>query len=284
MEAQGELLTTSYFDSLAAEINDLLQESGAVNLAELAISYSLNTELLLNVLTARIGAQLQGKLEAGMLYTPAYVRNIKAQLRGGLRAAAAPVALTALVKELGVAGSGSSMVAALVEELVGEGALAGSLKPGAGSWVPSAFTQAQQGSVASFYQQNGWVGYDTLRKAGIPGDKAYCRTTFPDGLALDSVCVGPGLLAQLEAAVEEALAAGSWLDAAGVLPSAFSEADVAGVLAKCSGVVAATGGSSSSSAKDKKGGAAPRQATAQVRKEFISCTWVEGCWEEGQGR
>jgi hypothetical protein len=34
MEAQGELITTQYFDSLAAEINDLLQVSSSLSSSE----------------------------------------------------------------------------------------------------------------------------------------------------------------------------------------------------------------------------------------------------------
>ena len=43
----------------------------------------------------------------------------------------------------------------------------------------------------------------------------------------------PQLHAQLEAAVEEALASGGWLDAATVLPSALSAADAGVLLAAC---------------------------------------------------
>jgi hypothetical protein len=78
-----------------------LQESGVLNLADLAITYSLNTELLRSTISSRMGSIIQGQLEGGLLYTPAYVRNIKAQLRGALRGTAAPVALTALVKSIG---------------------------------------------------------------------------------------------------------------------------------------------------------------------------------------
>mgnify|MGYP001807052797 CR=1 FL=1 len=72
-----------------------------LNLADLAITYSLNTELLRSTISSRMGSMIQGQLEGGLLYTPAYVRNIKAQLRGALRGTAAPVALTALVKSIG---------------------------------------------------------------------------------------------------------------------------------------------------------------------------------------
>jgi hypothetical protein len=56
VEAQGELITTQYFDSLAAEVNELLQESGVITLGDLAVQYSLNTELLVSTISSRVGA------------------------------------------------------------------------------------------------------------------------------------------------------------------------------------------------------------------------------------
>eukprot|EP00775_Hariotina_reticulata_P003488 gene3488-3758_t len=153
------------------------QESGVLSIADLAISHSLNTELLRGVISSRMATTIKGQLEAGLLYTPAYVRNIKAQVRGALRGATAPVAMAALVKELGLDGLGSSnsMMAQLVEELLQEKAVAGSTKGG-----------AQQGAVTGFWQQNGWVSYELVRKAGISNEKNFVKQTFPDGVALDS--------------------------------------------------------------------------------------------------
>uniref|UniRef100_A0A383VLC1 E3 UFM1-protein ligase 1 homolog n=1 Tax=Tetradesmus obliquus TaxID=3088 RepID=A0A383VLC1_TETOB len=238
MEAQGELITTQYFDSLAAEIDDLLQESGVLSMADLAVTYSLNTELLRSTVSSRMGSTISGKLDAGLLYTPAYVRNIKAQLRGALRGTAAPVALTSLVKDLGLDSfaSSNSMVSQLVEELLAEGAVKGSTKGGGGSWVPSVHTAAQQGAVAGFWRQNGWVGYELVRKAGISNEKAYLKQSFPEGLALESVYVSPSVVSQAEAAVDEALRNGAWLDVATVLPPSLALQDVAQLLAKCGGL------------------------------------------------
>lgn len=169
-------------------VPECLQESGVLSMADLAVTYSLNTELLRSTVSSRMGSTISGKLDAGLLYTPAYVRNIKAQLRGALRGTAAPVALTSLVKDLGLDSfaSSNSMVSQLVEELLAEGAVKGSTKGGGGSWVPSVHTAAQQGAVAGFWRQNGWVGYELVRKAGISNEKAYLKQSFPEGLALES--------------------------------------------------------------------------------------------------
>lgn len=159
-----------------------------LSLADLAVTYALQTELLRSTISSRMGSIIQGQLEGGLLYTPAYVRNIKAQLRGALRGTAAPVALTALVKSIGLEGfsSGHSKLAQLVEELISEGAVQGSTKGGGGSWVPTVHTTAQQSAVAGFYNQNGWVAYDLVRKAGISNEKSYLSQKFPEGISLDT--------------------------------------------------------------------------------------------------
>jgi hypothetical protein len=147
------------------------------------------------------------------------------------------------------------MVAQLVEELVAEGVIKGTLKSGGVNWVPAVYTAAQQEAVRAFYQQNGWVGYDTVRKAGISNEKGYLKAAFSEGMALDTAFVSPGLLANLEASVDETLMGGSWLDASTLLPPALSAADVGQLLATCQGL---------GMPGDKKGGEGKK---AEVRWE-----------------
>ncbi len=76
-----------------------------------------------------------GRLEGGLLYTQSYLRSIKAQLRGALRATVSPALLAGLIREAGLeAGAGGAggggglaglggggVITTLVEELVAEG-------------------------------------------------------------------------------------------------------------------------------------------------------------------
>ncbi len=43
------------------------------------------------------------------------------------------------------------------------GSVAGKLAAGGASWVPAAYVAAQQDAVRAFFQQNGYIGYDTVR-------------------------------------------------------------------------------------------------------------------------
>lgn len=155
-------------------------------LADLAVSYALSSELLLSTIKARAGTTIRGRLEGGLLYTPAYVRNLKARLRGALRGAAAPAAVAGLAKQLGIegVGGGGGMVGGLVEELAAEGAAQGTLKGGV--WLPAVYSGAQAAAVKGFYSQNGWVSYDTAKRMGVANDRAYLQAAFPEGIALET--------------------------------------------------------------------------------------------------
>ncbi|KAL2611982.1 hypothetical protein R1flu_021553 [Riccia fluitans] len=93
---QGEIVADSYWDTVAEEVNEALQESGQVVVGELAKRFNVGSELLTRVLESRIGKLIQGKLEAGQLYTPAHVSRIRAVVRGAVRALTVPTALSAV--------------------------------------------------------------------------------------------------------------------------------------------------------------------------------------------
>ncbi|MEW5307712.1 MAG: hypothetical protein WDW36_010090 [Sanguina aurantia] len=194
---QGELITGAYFDGLAREVNDLLQESGQVGVGELAMRYALSTETLLAVLRARLGSRLlTGRLEGMLLYTPAYLRNAKARLRGALRGLLSPCSLAAVVRDLGLEGLGA---------VGGGGGGGGGGGPSVVSGLVEELASAQQASVGAFYRSNGWIGYDTVRKLGLANEKAYLRSAFPEGISLSAAHVSPSTCSGLEAALEDAL-------------------------------------------------------------------------------
>ena len=58
-----------------------LQECGVVHMASLAQRFSLAGDLLQSVIEPRVGHSIKGRLQAGLLFTPAYISRIKAQVR-----------------------------------------------------------------------------------------------------------------------------------------------------------------------------------------------------------
>ena len=51
------------------------QEAGMVSMSDLALQYALGTELLASAVSRRVGTVIRGRLEGGLLYTPAYIRR-----------------------------------------------------------------------------------------------------------------------------------------------------------------------------------------------------------------
>lgn len=59
-------------------------------------------------------------------------------------------------------------------------------------------------------RQNRVIEYAAVMKLGIPSAQAHLQANFPDGIPLDTAFVGPELVQQLDAAVEEAISAEQW--------------------------------------------------------------------------
>lgn len=231
---QGELLTTRYFDSLAEDLNEELQGSGVVAIGDLARRTGLGVEMLQGALRERLGKIVYGRLEGGVIYTENYLTRVKAQLRGALRGALAPLTLAALRKDLGIENLGGlgALVPSLAEELLKDGAIVGKLAAG-GTWVPASYARSQQDFVRSFYRQNGYVSYDMATKYGMTNPTQHLRGEFPDGQALATVFASPAVAHQVEASVEEAVHSGTWCDVMHAVSTAFTSADAAQLLAKC---------------------------------------------------
>ncbi|KAK9817206.1 hypothetical protein WJX72_011062 [[Myrmecia] bisecta] len=235
---QGELITLAYFDGLAAEANEMLQEAGVIPLGDLARRFNLGADLLMSAIAPRMGTVIHGRLEGQLLYTSAYIARIKAKVRGALRAASAPVTIPNMLRELDLENlsTGSTTISAIVVELLAAGSIKGQLRGGGTTWTPAIYALSQQGAVRSFYQQNGYIGYDTVAKLGISSGRSYLETAFPDGLALDTAFVSADLLHSLEAASEDALASATFCDVGPLLPSVLTPTDVTTLLQKCSTV------------------------------------------------
>jgi hypothetical protein len=73
-------------------------------------------------------------------------------------------------------------------------------------------------------------------KLGVGNARAHLETLFPDGIALQTAFVAARLTDQVDAAVEEALDSGGWVDCLQAVPSVLSAGDTADLLARCSSV------------------------------------------------
>ncbi|TYJ33441.1 hypothetical protein E1A91_A05G104200v1 [Gossypium mustelinum] len=239
MLIQGEIISQSYWDSVAEEINERLQECSQIALAELAAQLYVGSELVASVLEPRLGTLVKGKLEGGQLYTPAYIARVSAMVRGASRGITVPTNLSVLWSSLqqllqemegatGLAVEGS-FFQSLFNGLVKEGEVLGTLRAGI-HWTPTVFAIAQKECVDSFFSQNSFISYDTLHKLGISQPIQYLQPRFPEGIPLVTAFVHPSMIEMLDAAIEDAIERGSWLDSLSLLPTSFGAQDASKIL------------------------------------------------------
>ncbi|KAK7257759.1 hypothetical protein RIF29_31973 [Crotalaria pallida] len=242
---QGEIISESYWDSIAEEINERLQECSQIALTELAAQLNVGLDLVASVLEPRLGTMVKGRLEGGQLYTPAYVARISAMVRGAARGITVPTNLTVLWSSLqqllqemegasGVAVEGS-FFQSLFNGLVKGGEILGSVRAGV-HWTPAVFAIAQKESVDSFFSQNSFINYEVLHKLGIPQPIQFLQSRYPEGKPLVTTFVHPSMIEMLDAATEDAIERGSWSDSLSLLPSSFSPQDASKMLSLCQSV------------------------------------------------
>ena len=65
---------------MAAEVNEALQEEGQLHLAEIGKRFSLSAELMSTTISSRLGTVVDARMEGALLYTPAYVSRLTAQV------------------------------------------------------------------------------------------------------------------------------------------------------------------------------------------------------------
>ncbi|KAK7404632.1 hypothetical protein VNO78_05587 [Psophocarpus tetragonolobus] len=245
MLTQGEIMSESYWDSIAEEINERLQECSQIALTELAAQLNVGLDLVASVLEPRLGTIVKGRLEGGQLYTPAYVARVGAMVRGAARGITVPTNLTVvwsslqqLLQEIdgtsGLAIEGS-FFQSLFNGLLKEGEVLGSLRAGV-HWTPAVFAVAQREFVDSFFSQNSFITYEALHKLGIPQPIQFLQSRYPEGKPLVTTFVHPSMIEMLDASTEDALDRGSWSDSLSLLPSSFTPQDAFKMLSLCQSV------------------------------------------------
>ncbi|KAF8773839.1 E3 UFM1-protein ligase 1 like protein [Argiope bruennichi] len=105
----------------------------------------------------------------------------------------------------------------VAEDLIKEGRLAGSISGGRSEraiFIPDIYAVSQSEWINSFYKQNGYLEYDAVARLGILDPKTYLKKMFKnEGLTyLTTCCVGKSIISQIEAALDEALNSGTWVD------------------------------------------------------------------------
>ncbi|KAE8749858.1 hypothetical protein FOCC_FOCC003327 [Frankliniella occidentalis] len=247
----GQLIDKSYITRLAEEINEKLVQQGEVSISDLTSQYDLPSEFLQQVVQRNLGKIIRAKQDRQdprVFFTEAYVARNMAAIRGALIATMKPTPVSNLINICGVQ---ERLFFSLIDNLMELKQVPGvfSGKQVSNSiYVPSIYSKSQSDWVDSFYKQNGFLEYDALSRIGISDGQSYARKHFPAEklLFLDGAAIGSMLLGQIEAAVEEAVSSGTWVDIMPMLPSVLDSNNGEQILTEVLKTVRTPGGSTPS--------------------------------------
>ncbi|XP_061176553.1 E3 UFM1-protein ligase 1-like [Saccostrea echinata] len=233
----GQLVDKNYLDSMAEEVNDKLQDKGYLTMVDITKQYDLPSDFVSSHIRDRVGKIIKGKLDSqdrDVIYTGAFITRMKAQIRGALSAVTRPTTVAMVMQRYGFQ---ERLFFNILEELVHTGRLKGSLigRQEKMMYIPEIYTKAQNDWVDNFYKQNGYLEYDTLVRLGISDPKTFIKKRFKSEpiIYLKRVCVGSGLMDQIESSMEEAVTTDGYSDVMPLLPSVFTEEDCHLLLQEC---------------------------------------------------
>ncbi|XP_032239292.2 E3 UFM1-protein ligase 1 homolog [Nematostella vectensis] len=233
---QGDLIDKDYLDRMAEEINETLQEAGQVFIAELSKTFSLPTDFMLEVVESRLDIQIMGKLDQmdrNVLYTHAFIARQTARMRGVLSAITRPTQFSNIISKYGFQ---EKLFYSVIGDLLSSKRIMGSTQGRQDkiSFVPDVYTQAQNNWVDDFFKQNGYVEYDALTRLGITDGKQFLKRRYHGNeIFLPTCCVGERVLDQADAAIDDALSSGTWVDIMPHLPTPFTPDDAEQLLQHC---------------------------------------------------
>ncbi|KAK2554421.1 E3 UFM1-protein ligase 1-like protein [Acropora cervicornis] len=212
-------LNRNYLDQVAEDINDFLQESGQISIAELSKKFTFPTEFLLEIVESHLGTVIHGQLDMldrGVLFTESFVAQQTACIRGVFSAITKPTTLSSLIAEYGFH---EKLLYVGINKLCREGRISGSIQ--GNLFVPGIYSKSQMAWVDEFFKQNEYIEYDALPRLGITEGSQYLKKRFQKYQVkfLPTCCVGESLVNQVEIAVTEAISSGEWVDILPLLPS-----------------------------------------------------------------
>ncbi|XP_066028576.1 E3 UFM1-protein ligase 1 homolog [Pocillopora verrucosa] len=124
-----------------------------------------------------------------------------------------------------------------IDQLCSDGRISGSIqgRQDKAVFVPDIYSKTQTSWIDDFFNQNGYVEYDALSRLGITDGRQFLKRRFHKLPVkfLPTCCVGESLQGQVEAAIDEALSSGEWIDILPLLPSPFTPGDASQLLQDC---------------------------------------------------
>lgn len=214
----GDLMTKSFTRKIAEEIRDRFEFRGAMSTIELTRMYSFPPQFVMNIVNDYNGTLFKVHQEGDKLYTDFYLSKQKAKVLGYFSGVITPVSISTASASLDIP---AQLAATLVDGLISNNKLKGSLASGRTIYNPLCYSRAQDAYVTSFFTQNGYIEWNAVRRIGISDPSSYLRSHFPTAVHTKDFSISESIVSQVKGIVTEALAENQWVDISQYLPHNF---------------------------------------------------------------
>ncbi|KAG0267395.1 E3 UFM1-protein ligase 1 [Actinomortierella ambigua] len=227
VQVQEDLLEIDYLVNITREMNSELDQRGFLTTVEQSKRYNLGLDYMRQFLKDRVGSQIHGTwdtVDQGFVYAGWFKTQQKAALLKLLCELDEPTTLATLRARRVVH---DQFFFGLCDALVKEeaSALPGTIKGwhDQGIFVPRQFVKHQASSIESFFDQNGFIAFESVTKHGVSDPKNYIRKLRPNALLLETHAVQESIWSVVDASVEDAITSVSWVDIKGDLASLLAQ-------------------------------------------------------------
>ncbi|KAG0336879.1 E3 UFM1-protein ligase 1 [Podila humilis] len=101
-----------------------------------------------------------------------------------------------------------------------------------GLFIPRPYKQQQTEMIETFFRNNGFIEYTTIKKHGVSDPKSYILKNHPTALLLESHAIKESIWSIVDATVEDCISNLSWVDVKTLVPSPLTKQDVSSLLAQ----------------------------------------------------
>ena len=229
----GQLLTNLYLDDIGEEINEELQQRHKVPISDISLKFNIPHEFLMRALTQRLDSVIQGQIQGNFLITKSYQNVIKSQLRGVLRGSIKPLAVSQIKKLYGI---DESTINAVIEDLIANQEISGSLRQGA--FISARFLENQEKIIRKFFSQNSYIEYDMMQKnLYVQKPKDMLQQLFKDDcIFLQNCCFNKNSLEHTKEQIVETMNTEGSIDVANLLPSVLEEEEIESIITQYMGL------------------------------------------------
>lgn len=222
----NDLFSQQYLQQLAQDVEESLEESGSLQVADLASRYNLPSEYIRNSVLVLLSSQ--AVVRQNTVHTSSYAARFEARVRGCLRGCLQPVILSQLATRHGF---DPDLLNSTVQKMIREEVILGKFQGGA--FTPKAYTDAEAKKMDSFFESNGFLTAAMAKTCNLTL-KEWVAQRKVEGHTLLSAFVSQHVVEEVQAAVAEALAAGAWIDVQPLLPPSLPASDAAELLLQLS--------------------------------------------------